>query len=274
MAMAVVVLSMAAMSGCKLTNHRTPEEIDSLYSMKTSFGEDGMYRGERADRYLKGGATFEAAQVRYLSIDWVGDSILLRAYDGNQVVISEVADTLLTDTTTMHYYLDDDGELTITSQKPGLRVSGDSLPHKYLLVLVPRTLRLAEVEIDGTAKLVMDSIRCNDLEMNLLSGSIALNECELGTWELNSGASPFVDATFSRMPNEIEINSMGCVVTLYVPEDAGMTVDMEGMNRKLSSELPIGKKGKKHVIGDGACQIECNAVSGSLSIKKKDSKVK
>ena len=73
------------------------------------------------------------------------------------------------------------------------------------------------------------------------------------------------------MPDDIELNNVSGRTVLYVPEDAGMTVEMAGVNDDFYSELPVGKKGGKKVIGNGACNIECNSLSGDLKIKNKKS---
>ena len=107
--------------------------------------------------------------------------------------------------------------------------------------------------------------RCEDLEINSVWSQMYLNECEVENIEVN-GVSTNLSATFSRMPEEIELNNVSGETTLWVPEDAGITLELNGIAHDFHSTLPVATKGKKRVIGNGACKIESNAVSGSLDI--------
>jgi hypothetical protein len=185
------------------------------------------------------------------------------------VAISETSEDALTDSTTMHYYLESDGTLNIRFGIPGMKSQGENLPDKSLLVRVPRTLRLDEVEVNGLGRSVqMDSVCCSTLEMNSVSWQIALNECEIDDIEVNS-VSTNVQATFSKMPEAIELNNVSGSTLLYVPEDAGITLEYNGLISSFHSDLPVANKGKKKVIGNGACVIECNSVSGGIDIQVK-----
>ena len=114
----------------------------------------------------------------------------------------------------------------------------------------------------------MDSVRCSTLEMNSVSRQITLNECEIDDIEVNS-VSTNVQATFSKMPETVELNNVSGSTLLYVPEDAGITLEYNGLISSFHSDLPVANKGKKKVIGNGACVIECNSVSGGIDIQVK-----
>lgn len=268
--MGFAVLGVVTMGSCKLSNHRDISEIAEHY-----FDEDGdveIGKSSQSGQYKMGGAMFAAGQVKELEIDWIYDSVTVEAYDGEEVVIGEESDKQLNDTTTMHYYLEPDGTLNIEYGKPGTKMKGKTLPHKRLLVRVPRTLKLQEVVANGFGHtFVMDSVVCGKLELNNVSNRIVLNECDLREVEVNV-VSADLEAAFSRMPDEIELNSVSGKTVLYVPEDAGMTVEMAGVADNFSSDLPVRYKGGKKVIGNGACHIESNSVSGNLEIKTKKSK--
>ena len=53
-----------------------------------------------------------------------------------------------------------------------------------------------------------------------------------------------------------------------MPPTAGATVDMDGVNTDFHSDLPTGKTGKKHTLGDGKCEMDIDAVNCSLHIKE------
>ena len=266
-AVGVALIGMMAVSGCKLHNTNDYENLMEHYMNK--YGDVTLGNSKDAKYYVMGGSTFAASDVSELNIDWVSGTVTIEAYDGTEVAISETSEDALTDSTTMHYYLESDGTLNIRFGIPGMKAQGENLPDKNLLVRVPRTLRLDEVEMNGIGQSVqMDSVRCSTLEMNSVSRQIDLNECEIDDIEVNS-VSTNVEATFSKMPEDIELNNVSGSTLLYVPEDAGITLEYNGLVSNFYSELPVARKGKNKVIGNGACEIECNSVSGELAIKVK-----
>ena len=266
-AVGVALIGMMAMSGCKLHNTNDYENLMEHYMNK--YGDVTLGDSKDAKYYVMGGSTFAAPDVSELNIDWVSGTVTIEAYDGTEVAISETSEDALTDSTTMHYYLESDGTLNIRFGIPGMKSQGENLPDKSLLVRVPRTLRLDEVEVNGIGRSVqMDSVCCSTLEMNSVSRQIDLNECEIDDIEVNS-VSTNVQATFSKMPEDIELNNVSGSTVLYVPEDAGFTLEYNGLVSNFFSELPVVRRGKKKVIGNGACEIECNSVSGELAIKVK-----
>ena len=261
------VIGMMAVSSCKLTNGRDNEGLMARYLNK--HGDVTLGSSKDAEHYVMGGATFAASEVDDLSIDWLSDSVTIEVYDGAELVISETSDKALNDTTTMYYYLNGKGTLNINYGKPGVRMKGEGLPEKHLLVRVPRTMRLEDVEVNGLGHhLVMNGVRCEDLELNAVSDMITLNECEVDNIEINS-VTANLEATFTKMPKEIELNNVAGETVLWVPEDAGITLEMKGMMSDFHSELPVASRWDKKVIGNGACKIECNSVSGELDIKVK-----
>jgi hypothetical protein len=260
----VAVMGVMAVSSCKLTEGRSGEEF--MASFLNEHGDVKLGDAKNADLYTMGGATFESIKVEELEIDWYRDSVTIQAYDGNEVVISETSDSTLTDSTTMHYYLNSKGTLKIVFGKPGVSIKGSEVPNKQLLIKVPRTLRLESVEVNGIDHdFRMDSVRCEDLEINSVSSTMFLNECEIENIEVN-GVSTNLSATFSRMPEEIELNNVSGETVLWVPENAGMTLELNGIVNNFHSTLPVANKGKKKIIGNGACKIESNAVAGDLDI--------
>ena len=266
-AVGVALIGMMAMSGCKLHNTNDYEKLVERYTNK--YGDVTLGDSKDANHYTMGGASFANADVTELTIDWVSGTVTIEAYDGSEVVISETSEDALTDSTTMHYFLESDGTLNIKFGIPGMKSQGENLPDKNLIVRVPRTLRLDEVEMNGLGRSIqMDSVRCSTLEMNSVSRQITLNECEIDDIEVNS-VSTNVQATFSKMPEDIELNNVSGSTVLYVPEDAGFTLEYNGLVSNFFSELPVARRGKKKVIGNGACAIECNSVSGELAIKVK-----
>ena len=267
LAMVFTATGLLTLSGCKLHNTNDYENLMEHYMNK--YGDVTLGDSKDAKYYVMGGATLAASDVSELNIDWVSGTVTIEAYDGTEVAISETSEDALTDSTTMHYYLESDGTLNIRFGIPGMKSQGENLPDKNLLVRVPRTLRLDEVEMNGLGRSIhMDSVCCSTLEMNSVSRQITLYECEIDDIEVNS-VSTNVQATFSIMPETVELNNVSGSTLLYVPEDAGITLEYNGLISSFHSDLPVANKGKKKVIGNGACVIECNSVSGGIDIQVK-----
>ena len=263
----VAVMGLMAVSGCKLSNGKDYSKLTERYI--NGQGDVTLGSSKDAEHYVMGGATFAASEVEDLSIDWLDDSVTIEVYDGAELVISETSDKAMNDSTTMYYYLNNKGTLNINYGKPGVRMKGENLPNKHLLVRVPQTMRLENVEVNSLGHhLVMNGVRCESLELNAVSDQITMNECEVDNVEINC-VSANVEATFSKMPREMELNNVSGETVLWVPEDAGITLEMEGMLNDFHSELPVATKWKRKIIGNGACKIESNAVSGELDIKVK-----
>ena len=264
-ALGLVLMGAMTMSGCKLSTGKTVDEL------MEEFGQVHLGNKDNENNYVIGSGQTSVWPVEKLTIDWMYDSVTIVAHDQNGVEFSETADKPLNDSTMMYYSFGHDGELNITFGKPGIKLDKKDLPHKRLIVRVPRTYKLDEIVINGVGHTFrMDSVPCEHLELNNVANQIVLNECEVKEIEVNSVSSD-VEATFSRMPEDIELNNVSGKTVLYVPKDAGMTVEMAGINDDFYSELPVGKKGGKKVIGNGACNIECNSLSGDLKIKNKKS---
>ncbi len=261
------LVGVMTMSGCKLSNGKTFEDLTKEFNYED--GEITLGNETDAEHYTMGGASFGGQQVKALEIEWLHDSVTIVAYDGNEVVISETADSALNDSTTMYHYLQADGTLNIEFGKPGIRFKGEQLPDKQLVVKVPRALTFQSIELNGIGhNLGMDGVRSGSLEVNSVSNCISLNECVLERVEVN-GVSPTLDATFSQLPKKMELNYVSGSTVLKMPEDAGFTLEMGGVKQEFYSELPVVKKGFKYVAGDGSCKIESNGVSGTLDIKVK-----
>lgn len=224
---------------------------------------------EHFERYTKGGGTVSAT-VRDLEVNWLCDSITIEAYDGSEVVFSETSPNSLNDSTTMYYLLDDHGTLlTIQFCRAKVRIKNDSL-HKQLHILVPRNMHLEDIEINGVSHAItLTGIHCENLEINSVAASIILDGSTIGDLELN-GVDENLTATFNQLPSDIEFNTVDGNYTLYVPLDAGMTIEMNGLSSELYSGLPVRKEGSHNddatIIGNGACDVEVNGVDSYLAI--------
>ena len=201
------------------------------------------------ERYTAGNATI-GQPVSKISVDWYGGIIDIRQADRTDLRIWEESDTTLSDTLRMQHYVDQDGELNIRFCKNG-KYHHTLLKrlNKHLTIEVPRGLVLDEIEFNNVSGVVrIDSVQCRQMEANAVNSA--------------------VDAAWPIVPDGIEINGVNTTTTLYVPSTAGMTIEMNAVNSDIASELPVRKADKKTILGDGHCEVEINAVNGSLNIKQ------
>lgn len=217
------------------------------------------------DRYSMGGAKLDKP-VDDLTISWLGDSVVIEAYDGDRVEFYEVSCQPTDDNTTMYYWHKPNGSLLIQYAKSGEKFNNEL--QKTLHVKVPRRAALDEVEINETgAVILLREVWCNNLEVNTVSGQLVMEETKCSDMEVNC-VSATIDAYWDKLPNSVEINTVSSASTFYVPENAGLSCELNGVHAELDSELPVIRHQKRYsVFGDGACEVEINGVSAKLALK-------
>jgi len=205
---------------------------------------------QHPERYSAGDATIEQP-ISDISVDWFSGSVSICYSDAPEVRIYEEADTTLNDTLQMRYYVDEDGTLNIQFCQNGISFSSKKLKklQKRLTIEVPRSITLDEIEIDAVnVNVDIDSVVSRELTVD--------------------GVNSNVTAFYPTLPDEIHIDGVNSTLTIHVPPTAGMTIDMDGVNTDFQSDLPTGKTGKKHTLGDGKCEMDIDAVNCSLHIKE------
>ncbi|MDY6370839.1 MAG: hypothetical protein SPL12_00895, partial [Bacteroidales bacterium] len=105
------------------------------------------------------------------------------------------------------------------------------------------------------------------LEINAVNADVRIDSVLSRKLEINTVNGTF-DATYTTLPDDIELNAVNTDATLHVLPSAGITIGMSAVNSGLNSDLPARKANKKTVIGDGSCDMEVNAVNGTLSVKE------
>jgi hypothetical protein len=160
-ALGLVLMGAMTMSGFKLSTGKTVDEL------MEEFGQVHLGNKDNENNYVIGSGQTSVWPVEKLTIDWMYDSVTIVAHDHNGVEFSETADKPLNDSTMMYYSFGHDGELNITFGKPGIKLDKKDLPHKRLIVRVPRTYKLDEIVINGVGHTFrMDSVPCEHLELN------------------------------------------------------------------------------------------------------------
>ena len=274
LAMVFTATGLLTLSGCKLSMGNPMEDSDEVKARYEN--EDGDFQmpdnGDGA-RLAMGGLTIGSNKVKALSIDWITDTVTIEGYDGTDVVVSEVSDEELNDSNSMYYSLSPEGKLSLLFCKPGIVIKKGTVLSKHLFVRVPRTLKMDELVVDGGSHTVqLDGVSSKEMDVKGLVNSVQINECELGNMKVDIACSPAVEARFTQMPDKIELNSSGCTAVLYVPKDAGISFDLDGMVKKFDCDLPVTRKGKARVAGDGHCKLVMNQHCTFLKVRTEEPK--
>lgn len=205
-------------------------------------------------------ASFNAASIQDLEIDWAAGTITIQPGDTDQIVISESGYF------TQRYAMvcrEKNGTLSIDHSSPGFWFG--SAPSKDLTITVPADWVCKELELDGAAL----EISINDLSIGSLDVDGAANEITF-TGSLDSldcdGASCELTLTCVNKPKSIELDGASVELTLYLPEDCGFLVQMDGLSCSFHSDLDYTKSNGDYFYGNRDCRIAADGVSCSLTI--------
>lgn len=215
---------------------------------------DMSFTYEHPERYQVGDAVI-SQPVNDIDVTWVEGNIDIVYADHSEVRIYEKMDSLLDDSLRMHYYVDDEGCLDIQFCKSG-NYSIERLKsinyNKRLTIEVPRGAVL------------------NEIDMSLVSASVNIDSVVCRELSVDGVAFDIMADLPKALPNEISLEGVDCSLSMCVPHEAGMTIEMSGVKKYLNitSERPTRKEGKKTIIGDGACKIDIEGVNCTLNINK------
>jgi len=213
---------------------------------------DIKFTYEHPERYQTGDAMI-SQPVSDIEIGWLEGDIKIVYADHPEVRIYEKTDSILDDSLRMHWYVDDDSCLNIHFCKSGC-YSVERLKninyHKHLTIEVPR----------GTV--------LNEIDMSLVSASVNIDSVVSRELKVEGVAFDIMADLPKTLPNEITIEGVDCSLSMCIPHEAGMTIEMSGLKKYLNSQFPTRKEGKKTIIGDGACEVDMEGVNCTLNINK------
>lgn len=131
--------------------------------------------------FTEGETYIDANSVSGINIEWASGTVCVLPYGGEDVVVQEYSESVLSDRTRM-MVTHDDGLLTITYRNgTGL---GNVKDTKWLNVMVPDGL-MGEINVQTTSAEVMAAqLELDTLRVNTVSGDITCDECYVQTVEL------------------------------------------------------------------------------------------
>lgn len=226
--------------------------------------------------------------VQEIEIEWAAGNIVIRPAD---VATIEITESGVSDPKYAMRWRVSGNKLSIDYCEEDLMEFGfgitinDNL-QKDLTILVPRSHELASLEVDAaSATLEVSNLMIREVEFDGASGACTFENCVVDQLDLDTAsgdvtfsgtlqvldcdaASANVYAVLDNVPSRVEMDSMSGNLDLTLPDNAGFTVNMDGMSSDFVSDFGFTTRNGSHVCGDGACRINVDAMSGDVYIRK------
>ena len=226
--------------------------VDS-YTFKTEAGS-----------YQTNEASVVAGDVSGISIDWAAGSITIIAADTDQITFRESGE--ISEKYTMVYSLKN-GELSIDYSRSSVSIGFGSIPSKDLTITVPKDWVCRELELDGAALEVnVDGLTVQDFDIDGAANEVTFTG-SLGNLECD-GASCELKLNCTTNPKKIELDGASVSLELYLPEDCGFLVQMDGLGCSFRSDLDYTGSNGDYMYGDRYCQVYVDGLSCSVTIQK------
>ncbi len=220
----------------------------------------------RSGNYTYGAATLNAAQIDEVEVEWVSGDITITESKGETISFSETSSKTLEQNEQLGYRLE--GHKLIIVQTTQDYWFGNA-PSKDLQLSLPPMLYALNLEAVSADVTLTGDFSLHELDMETVSGRIEINELNCNDISLES-VSGRMDLTVGKTaPKQIDVSAVSANVTIYWPENEGFTAEMEAISGDISSDFSTISHNGRIVYGNGACEIECDSVSGDLDILKK-----
>lgn len=242
------IISCLAMTGCAV--------VRSVGNGLTNLDYDF------ADKYLVGGGTINE-NIDTIDINWVSGKIDIVAEDVEDITISEKCDS--SNDEFKLRYLVVDGTLRVQFAKSG-KWNFNNVK-KELKIVIPKNLNLKKFEMDMVSSVCkLDGINAKDIKIDGVSGDVEMINCFTDAMELNtvSGALNYT----GNINNSVKADTVSGDINLNLPADTGFKAKISAVSGRFDSDFDYTGEKNKYQCGDGSLNIEMNAVSGSLRVKK------
>lgn len=218
----------------------------------------------RSGDYTYGPATIDASRIDDVQVEWVSGGITITV--GDDIAFDETSNRALDKEDQLGYRIDG-RKLTIVQTDQNYWFG--KAPSKDLHLTLPKTLAELTLETVSADVIMEGDFAINNVEMETVSGRVKINDLSCHEISLDS-VSGRMDLTVGEMaPKKVEVSAVSANVTLYWPEDAGFTAEMDAVSGGTSSDFNTISHNGRIVYGNGASEIECDSVSGDLDILKK-----
>lgn len=203
--------------------------------LKNPYSADGIY-------------SIQADNLKELTIDWIGGSVIVELTDNDILQIRETSSTTISEKYALRYGVSG-GKLRIQACQKNFI---GKLPKKDLVVSLPRSLSdaLHECKIDTvSASIAAEGLRLDELEINTVSGKVELS---------------------GMIAEEAGIDTVSGPVYLLDSQTKSLRIDSVSGKIKVNGDA---KKIKTSSVSgpiecnlDGCKEIRANSVSGEVAL--------
>lgn len=129
-----------------------------------------------------------------------------------------------------------------------------------------KNMTIDELDFDGASGLCnLENCTVSKLDVDAASGDLTFSGA-LNTLEFD-GASADCTLILTQCPRSINLSGMSGELDIILPSDCGFTVSFEGLSSDFSTDFQTTSRNGSHYYGDGSCEIEVEAMSGSVTIR-------
>lgn len=243
---------------------------------------------DNPDLYQVGGAEL-ADNIHSLEINWTAGNILVQAYDGSTVSVSENAAG--NDDSKLRYYIDN-GNLIIQYCKSNIGFGKNIAKSKDLTIKIPRAManNLRDVELSSTsAAITLENITAKELDADNVSGTLICRnvttqetgvdtvsgDCEYhghcDNLDFNSTSGSLVyTAAGENSPREMDASTISGNVQMVLPVDCpGFVATLSSLSTDFQTDFFVSADREGYRCGNGSAEYECDTVSGTFSIMQR-----
>ncbi len=250
-----------------------------------SINAGGSVSGLLKDGTEAAGKSFDADRIDEIVIIWVSGNVNISGSEDSQISYQ----TKNNNTEFETVYKLENGRLSIGFN--GQKWNTGKVKSKDLSLRLPQNwdgklLKVEAVSADVTieklsnlqelktenvsGKINVRSVISDKLDVNTVSGDMYFH----GRFEKidieGVSARCTIDAS-AACPKTIDMDTVSGDLTLYLPEDYGFDLKLDGVSKSLNTNLPYEKDGNRYQCSGklGKCQIDMESVSGGISISTK-----
>ena len=228
-------------------------------------GRFRLFFGGSGD-YTYGPATINASQIDEVKVEWVSGDITITESENDTISFDETSNKALETNEQLGYRIDDRKLIIVQTDQ---NYWFGSAPSKDLQLSLPPMLYALTLETVSADVTMTGDFTIHEVDMESVSARLDINELSSSEISLET-VSGRLDLTVGKtVPEKVDVSTVSANVTIYWPEDEGFTAEMEAVSGNTSSDFSTISQNGRIIYGNGACEINCESVSGDLDIRKK-----
>ncbi|MBR3525039.1 MAG: DUF4097 family beta strand repeat protein [Lachnospiraceae bacterium] len=274
----------------------------SLFFGGCAFPSVTNYIYDDAQNYTPGDRDF-SEKIESIDIDYLSGDITLVESDTTQITLRETSRIQLDDSRKVHSWVDG-STLHIRYCASAKRLDLNDLDKK-LTVTIPRDTELTLLKAELTSGDIDAGCIAKDINVSVTSGNVRIDQhgysdtiridATSGDIELSAEAADKTDlkatsgnitvtadsitslrsdATsgngsfrFLNLPELSEIEVTSGDITVYIPQDADLTAQIETSSGDLYSDIEFTKNEDSYTCGNGKKRMKIDTSSGDVSLK-------